>query len=481
MKITQTKNDGLAYSFDVVVGADAIEEKMQTELASVSKKVKIPGFRSGKVPMKVLKQKYGKNVMGDVIQNSVNDASRQLMEENNLRPAMQPDIKITEYEDGGDLQFTVELEVLPEVKELKYDSYEVEELVFDVPEEDVDSSMQELLGQHKHFHAKPKDEKAEIGDAVKIDFLGKKDGEPFNGGAAQGFQLELGSGQFIPGFEEQLIGAKAGDEKDLEVTFPKEYHSEDLAGAPVVFEVKVHEVLESHAPEANDEFAKKLGMESLDKLKDAIREKIKADYDGLARSKAKKALFDVLDDAVTFDVPPKMAEMEFEGIWQRIQEMIDKKDESIADRSEEELREEYTAIANRRVRLGIFLSEMGRVNNLQVTREELTSAVMSQARMYPGQEQKVLEFYQQNPNEVDQLRGPILEEKAVDFLLGKVKRKERKVTIDELVAMDAEDDDAPKAKKKPAAKKKTASKQDGEKKPAATKKPAAKKTTKKAE
>lgn len=484
MDIKQTKNDGLSYTYDVVVGAAALDAEMETELQSVGKKVKIPGFRPGKVPMGVLKQKYGKNVMGDVIQNTVNNATRKLLEDNKLRPAMQPDIKITEFEEGSDLKFTVEVDVLPEIEEPKYESFEVEQLVFEVPDEEVESALSELVGSRKHFHGKPADEKAEMGDAVKIDFLGKKDGVAFPGGAAEGFQLELGSGQFIPGFEEQLVGAKAGDKKDLEVTFPKEYHSADLAGAPVVFEVTVHEVLEPHTPEADDKFAKELGLESLDKLKEAIHDKIKADYDGLARSKAKKALFDVLEEKLKLDTPKKMVEMEFEGIWKRIQQLIEQKDESVEGKSEDELREEYKAIAERRVRLGIFLSEVGRINNLQVTREELTGAVMSQARNYPGQEQKVLEFYQQNPNEVDQLRGPILEEKAVDFLLEKVKRTERKVTIEELMKAD-EEDEAPKAKKKPAAKKAApkkdaADKAEGDKKPAA-KKPAAKKTTKKAD
>ncbi len=456
MDIKEVSHKGLAYEYAITVPAADLEQQIERELKQVGQRTKVPGFRPGKVPMAVLKQKYGKNVMGDVIQNSVNDVTRKVLEEKDLRPAMQPDVEITNYEEGGDLEFKMEFEVMPAMPELDYSTLSVEKLTCEVPEEDVTKALEDLLAQQKHFHGKPADEKAEKGDAVKIDFLGKKDGVAFDGGAAQGFQLELGSGQFIPGFEDQLIGKKAGDEVEVNVTFPEQYHSEDLAGAPVVFEVKVHEVLEPHTPEADDDFAKKLGLESLDKLKEAIKDKLGADYEGASRAKAKKALFDLLDEKVNVDIPEKMAKMEFDGIWQQVQQMIDRKDPSIEGKSEKELKEEYETIANRRVRLGIFLSELGRVNNLQVSREELTSAVMSQARMYPGQEQKVLEFYQQNPNEVDQLRGPILEEKAVDFLLEKVERPEKKVSPEALFTEDDAEDAKPKKKaaaKKPAAKK----------------------------
>lgn len=444
MQITVKEQKGLEHSFNVVVTAAEIETQIEQELQSVGKKVKMQGFRPGKVPMTVLKQRYGKEVMGDVLDSSINKATKDLIDEKKLRPAMQPDIKIVSFEEGKDLSFDISFETMPEVPALDFDKVTVDEYQYEIPEAELNDSLARLAKSRAHTHVKPK--AAELGDAVKIDFLGKTDGKPFDGGAAQGFMLELGSGQFIPGFEEQLVGVKAGDKRDVKVKFPEQYHSASLAGMDAVFEVTVHEVHEHHAPEINDEFATGFGFKDLENLKSAIKQQIDFDYKGRARAKAKKQLFDALDSVVKFKVPEKMLAFENESIMKQVMEAKNQGDEELKDKSEDELKKEYGAIAERRVRLGILLSEMARSNNLQVTREELSAAVMSQARNYPGQEDKIFEFYRKNPKEVDELRGPILEEKAVDFILSKVKRTPKTVTVEDLMR-DEDEADAKPAKK----------------------------------
>lgn len=448
MQITAKDQKGLLHSFHVVVPAKDIEAQMENELQELGQKVKMPGFRPGKVPVTVLKQKYGKDVMGDVVNNAVNKATKDVIEQKKLRPTMQPDVKITSFEEGGDLAFDIDVEVMPEVPAIDFAKITVDEFTFDIPENEVEEGLKRLAASRRHTHTK--DGAAAQGDVVKIDFLGKRDGTPFKGGEGKGFHLELGSGQFIPGFEEQLVGLKAGDKKTIEVNFPKEYHSADLAGQPATFDVTVHEVGYFHVPEVNDKLAENLGFENLEKLKEAVKEQIGAEYGRMARAKAKKQLFDALDTATTFEIPSKMGTFEFDTIWKQVQEAKKAGDPELKDKSEAELKKEYEKIANRRVRLGILLSEVGRANNLQISREELSAAVMEQARQYPGQEDKVFEFYRKNPAQVDELRGPILEEKAVDFILSKVTRTKKPITIDAL--MGDEDEDA--APKKKSAKKK---------------------------
>ncbi len=459
MKVTVKEQSGLAHSYNVVVPAEDVERHIEHELKAIGQRTKIPGFRPGKVPMNILKQRYGKNVMGEVLQNSVNNATRDLMEEKQLRPVTQPDIAIQNYEDGSDLTFDISFEVLPEVSEPDYSKITVSKQVCEVKEEEIDAGIKQVSNQRKQFHVCTEGHAAKEGDAVKIDFLGKLDGEAFDGGAANDFQLELGSGQFIPGFEEQLVGCKPGDKKDVKVTFPDVYHNDDLAGKDVVFEVTVHEVLHAQLPEVNDEFAKEFGVESVEALKEAIGQQLAAEYEQASREKCKKQLFDILDEQVEMDVPETLMNQEFDAIWTQVSQAKLKGDDPSLDKPDEELKEEYQAIARRRVKLGIMLSEIGRKNNLQVSREELSQAVMRQAQQFPGQEQKVFEFYQKNPDEVEQLKGPIIEEKAVDFILGKISLKEEKVDAETLFAQE----DVPAGaqstqKKKPAAKKSTAKK-----------------------
>jgi trigger factor len=448
MKITTIADTGLDHHYSIVVAADAVEAALCKQLESISKKAKIPGFRAGKIPMPVLKQRYGKEVMDEVLWNSVNDATRSLLSEKALRPALKPEVVIKEYAEGGDLSFDLKLQIMPEAPEIPYDKIAIPAYRCEVTDEEVAQGIARLSASKKHFHAAKEGKKAAIGDAVKIDFLGKLDGVPFDGGKGEGFQLELGSGQFIPGFEDQLVGAKAGDERVINVTFPESYHSSQLAGKAATFDVTVHSVLEAHTPEADDALANDFGFESLDKLKDAVRAQITDDFANLARNKAKRELFDWLDANLQFDVPSKMKELEFNGIWEQMQRAKAQGDSTL-DKPEDELRAEYEAVAERRVRLGILLAEVGRLNNLQVTKDELTRAVMQQARMFPGQEQKVFEFYQKNPDQADELRGPIIEDKAVDFILGKLTRTEKLLSMDELLEEEKADADADSGSEKP--------------------------------
>ncbi len=443
MQLTEKSHQGLEYSYHVVLTAAEVAAETEAELAQLSKKVKIQGFRPGKVPMNIMKQKYGRDVMGDVLQASIDKAVKQLVSEKKLRPAMQPDIKIESFEEGRDLSFDITLEVMPEVGEVDYSALTIDELTYDLPEEEVQQSLERIAKSRRHPHKK--DGAAALGDVVKIDFLGKRDGVPFQGGEGKGFHLELGSNQFIPGFEEQLVGLSASDAKTISVTFPAEYHSADLAGAAATFDVTVHEVAYLHTPEVDDKLAQSLGLQDLANLKTAVSQEIDAQYKQAARAKAKKHLFDLLETKVAFDLPSRMLKAETDAVVKQVLDAKKAGDPELKDKSDEELTTEYGAIAERRVRLGILLSDVARKNNLAITREEISAAVMGQARQYPGQEDKVFEFYRKNPQQVEELKGPILEEKAVDHILGLVKRAQKKVTIEQLLADDAED--APKTKK----------------------------------
>lgn len=447
MQITAKEQSGLSHQFNVVVPAAEIEQQQEAELQSLGKKVKMPGFRAGKVPMAELKRRYAKDVMGDVLENTVNKATRKVVEENKLRPAMQPDVKIVSFEEGKDLSFDITLEVLPQVLAMDYKKITVDEYTYELPENEVEEGLKRLAKTRQHTHGH--DGAAELGHVVKIDFLGKKDGVPFAGGEGKGFQLELGSGQFIPGFEEQLVGLKAGDEKTIQVNFPVEYHSKDLAGAPATFDVTVHEVLRLHAPDIDDKLAESLGFTDLENLKQAVRQQIDFEYKNAARAKAKKSLFDALDEVADFEVPQSMLKLETDSILKQVDAAKKAGDPELKDKSDDELKEEYEAISERRVRLGILLSDVARTNNLAITREELSAAVMNQARNYPGQEDKVFEFYRKNPTQIEELKGPILEEKAVDFILSQVTRKPKAVTVEELMKEEA---DAKPVKKKKAKK-----------------------------
>lgn len=447
MQVTELKNKGLEREYKVRVDAKTVNDSIDAQLTGLASRIKIPGFRPGHVPMNIMKQRYGQSVIGEVVEKQVNTSSQKVVKDKNLRPAIPAKIQITEYKEGGDLEFTMNVEVLPDVPEIAFDKITLEKWVADVAEKDIKEGIERLAARQKALEPKAKGEKAKSGDVVEIDFVGKIDGVAFEGGSAKGVKLELDSNQFIPGFEEQLIGAKAGDEVLVKVPFPKDYHNKDLAGKASTFEVKVHTVNATKAPEINDEFAKTVGFESLDKLKEAVKAQFESDYNQASRTRMKKDLFDHLEDKVRFEVPGGMLDMEFKSIWERLQEARKQGDSELEGKTDKELHEEYLRIAERRVRLGLILSDVSAKNKLTVTKEELSQALMQQARMFPGQEARIYEFYQKNPAQLEDLRGPILEEKAVDFVISKANVKDKKVSVAELMASDEEESSGDKKKK----------------------------------
>ena len=426
MKVNVAKSDKLKREVNVVVPFKAIATEKQKKLKDIAKKVKLDGFRPGKVPMSVVEKNYGESVMAEVIEAVVQDSTREAMNQNGFRPAMRPKVDVKAFEEGKDFEFSLEFEVLPEVPDVDFSKIKVEEWKTDVTDADIAEGLGRLGEQFKQYEKV--DRASKNGDALIIDFIGKKDGIPFDGGTGNGVQLVLGSNQFIPGFEEKLVGTKAGDKRDLDLTFPKEYHSKDLAGKPTVFEVTVQEVRESKAGAQDDAFAKQLGFENIEKLKDALKRQFEDDYSGLTRTRMKKDLFDTLDETLSFEIPESMVEGEFSAIWEQFQKSAEYK-EATKKKSEAELKKEYQRMAERRVRLGILLASIGEKQKIEVDQSELRQAVIEQARQYPGQERQVIDFYQKNPQMAESLRGPILEEKVVDYLLGSVTKKTKKVPV----------------------------------------------------
>jgi trigger factor len=404
-----------------------------------------------------MKQRYGKSVLGEVLEQAVSESSRKAIEDNTLRPAMQPNIEIKKFGEGEDLEYSMSVEIMPEIVPMDFSKLELERQVAEVPDSAVDETLAKLAEQYRGSEPIKRARKSRKGDIVVIDFKGSIDGVEFPGGAGEGHQLELGSGQFIPGFEDQLIGTKPGDSVTVTVNFPEDYGARDLAGKEASFAVDVKEIRELTDTVVDDEFAKTLGQESLDDLKKAVRERLSLDYAGITRERLKRDLLDKLEKGHEFDVPPGMIEAEFESIWSQFEEMRKNNPEEVdseeADKSDDELKDEYRNIGRRRVQLGLLLAEVGNVNKIEVTAEEVNRALVQQAQRYPGQEQQIIKLYQENPQAMASLRAPIFEEKVVDFILEMAKVTERKVSIDELLKANEEEaeggDDAakPKAKK----------------------------------
>ncbi len=433
MQVEKISSEELKREYSVSITAEAISEKINERLKDVGRTAKMPGFRPGKIPATVLKKNYGKQVMGDVLEDEIRTSSNELFEQEGVRPAMQPEIKVEHFAEEKGLKYTMEFEVLPTVPELDYSDVTIVKRTAEPEDKDIDEALGNIAAQSKNFASVEGDKKAESGHAVLIDFKGFVGDEAFAGGEAQGHQLELGSNSFIPGFEEQLIGTKKGDKKDVNVTFPVEYHSEDLAGKDARFEVTVHDILEAKDQEISEELAKQLGFEKLEDLRDAVKQQLQSEIDNVVRTRVKKSLFDALNDKCDFDIPAGMVKIEFESIWKQV--LAAKEAEPDAEefqKTDEELEAEYQDMAKRRVRLGILLAELGRENEIAVSNEEINQAVFAEARRYPGQEQKVFEHYQQHPEHLETLKGPILEEKVVDFLLEKVKVTEEAVSVEEL-------------------------------------------------
>ena len=436
MQVTETETDGLKREFKVVIAASDIEEKLQHRLMELGSSVKVPGFRPGKVPVQVLKQRFGRSVLGEVVERAVTDGSSQALSERGLRPATQPRIEITAFDEGKDLEFTMALELLPEIKPVDFGSLKLTRLKVEVPDSEVDSALDHLAGHRKESRPLETPRKAESGDVLVIDFRGSVNGEELPGMAAEDHHLELGSSSFIEGFEDQLIGVDVGEARTVKVRFPDAYVNEKLAGQEAVFEVKVKEIRETQPAAIDEDFAKALGEESLEALRAKLREQIGQDYEQASRAHLKRSLLDQLAEAHDFVVPAGMVDIEFQTIWTHIEEdrKAGKLDEEDQGKSEDELKAEYREIAERRVRLGLLLSEIGRVNNIEVAAEELNRALAMEARKHPGQEREVFEYFQRTPEAMANLRAPIFENKVVDFIVEMADTDEKGVTAEELRA-----------------------------------------------
>lgn len=449
MQVKEINAKGLSHELEVTVPANDIEKKRQERLLEVGKTVKIAGFRPGKVPMKMLEQKYGRAVMGEVLEAVVNEFTAAALKEKNLKPAMQPKIEVKEFDEGKDLTFKVELEVLPQVTVKDLKGLKLEKPVVKIEKKQVDETLERVASHHKGSKPVEGDRATKIGDIAIITFHGrtKDDNKEHDGMHAHGVKLELGSNQFIPGFEDQLVGKKAGDKVEVNVTFPESYGAAELAGREAIFDVDIEEIHETSPVDINDAFAKQLGFEDEGKLREAVEHQIKSDYDVQSRMKTKRQLLDHLDETHKFDVPQSMVDAEYAGILQQIEAERKQAGEEISEDEKEELK----TIAERRVRLGLVLSEIGTTNKVNVSDQELQRAVILEAQKYPGQEKMVFEFYQKNRGALESLRAPIFEEKVCELIFNDADITEKSVTIDELMAED-EDEGAQKPKKKAAAK-----------------------------
>jgi len=442
MQVTELSAEGLKHQFKIVVPSSELTSKIDERLAEMAKTAALPGFRPGKVPVSLLKKQYGQALFGEAVEAAVNTSTAKAIEDRGLKPALQPRVDLKQLEEGRDVEFEVVVEVLPEIGQLDFSGVELERLKAEVPEKDIDEALERIAKANREQKPVDPARPAQKSDAVKLDFVGSVDGVEFPGGAAQDYVLEIGSGSFIPGFEDQLVGAEVDKPVDVKVTFPAEYGAPELAGKDAVFKCTVKEVIEFVDKPADDELAKKNNFENLEAMRKAIGERIGQDYTQISRTMIKRQLLDKLADTHKFAVPEGLVESEFNAIWQRIEEA--KKNGQKVEEDEEKMRKEYRDIAERRVRLGLLLADVGRSNSIDVTPEELNQAAMREAMRYQGQERQVLEYFSKNPEMKDQLRAPIFEEKTVDFILELAKVSEKSVTPEELLkaAREAEEEEA---------------------------------------
>lgn len=461
MQVTELSAEGLKRAYQVIVDAAEIEQRVDKRLGELKNTIKMPGFRPGKVPVTLLKKQYGRSVMGEVLEQAVNEGSQQAIDDNELKPALRPKIEVKSFEDGKDLEFSMELEVLPDVPTIDLKKIELVKLVAPVTDEAFNKALDNFAKRFQEFEAPADARPSQEGDRITIDFLGKVDGEAFEGGKADDFPLVLGSGSMIPGFEDQLTGVGKGDDVEVKVTFPEAYGAENLAGKEAVFEVTVKEIEAPKPIELTDDLAKGQGFEGLEALKTTMRESMEKEYANASRARIKRSLLDHLAENVRFDVPAGMVDLEFDSVWKQISEELEKNPEQ-TDKSEEELKAEYRDIAERRVRLGLVLSDIGQGNELKVEQTELNQAVLEQVRRFPGQEQQVFDYFQKNPQAIEQLRAPIYEDKVVDFILEMATIEDQEVSVEELMKDPDEDEDEDEADARPAGKPSKAEKADAD-------------------
>ena len=448
MQVTETSAEGLKREYRVVIAAQDLAAKLEGQLEEMKDKVRINGFRPGKVPKAHLKRLYGRSIMGEVLQTAVGDANKKIIEDNNLRLAGEPKIDFAgdegevakAFEAEGDLAFTVAVETLPSFEVGSFSDVAVEKLVADVPAEDVEAALSQMADRGRTYA--DKDGAAEKGDKVTIDFVGRVDGEEFEGGKGEGHDLVLGSNSFIPGFEDQLIGVAKDETRLVKVTFPEQYAAARLAGKDAEFDVTCKSVAAPGEVAIDDAWAKNFSFDSLDAMKEAIRTQMEGDFARASRERVKRRLLDALDTRYSFELPQGLVDQEFEGIWRQWTAEQEARGEAAAEtgKTEDETKAEYRKIAERRVRLGLVLAQVGEAAGVKVEDNEVTQALVERARGYPGQEQQVWEFYQKNPEALAQIRAPLFEEKVIDKILADAQVTERKVSKDDLFRM--EDDES---------------------------------------
>ena len=444
MQIVEKSVEGLSRVYGVTVPAALLAEKVEARIAEITPTLNIKGFRPGKVPAGHVRRMFGKSLMSEIVEQTINETTQKVLTDNNLRPAGEPDLRpegdIQDVVEGRtDLAYEIALEVIPEFVPADFSEISLKRPIYEPTEEEVGEALAELAESSKTYEPrKGKTVKSKDGDQLLIDFVGRVDGEAFEGGGAEDATLTLGSGQFIPGFEEQLVGAKPGDEVLVKVTFPTEYQAAQLAGKDAEFTVQVKEVRAPKASKADDALAERLGIENLEKLKELLRSNLQSQFAGATRFKLKRALLDILDERHDFLLPPRMVEAEFSQIWDQVQQ--DKTAGGLppedSDKSDAQLEVEYRKIAERRVRLGLVLAEVGRINNVQVTEQELAEAMRAEAMRYGPQAQQIFDFLRQNPSAQSQIRAPIFEEKVVDLIVSRAKVEDEKVSKEDLLRED---------------------------------------------
>ena len=449
MQVTETKTEGLKREFNVLVPAGDIENMISDRLKELGRTARVPGFRPGKVPTALLRKQHGAALMGEILEKTVNESSRELLTERGLRPALQPKIEITAFDEGKDLEYSMALEVMPEIEAMDYSAIKLERLVAEPAESDVEQALERLAAAHKSSTPVTTKRKAKDGDVVVIDFVGSIDGEEFPGGKADDYPLELG-----PGFEEQLVGVKVGDHADITVTFPEEYQAAELAGKETVFSVEVKELKETAPSTVDDDLAKKVGLDDLDALKKTIRADHEREFKEVSRMRLKRSLLDMLSEKYTFEIPEGLADSEFESIWNQFDEERKagklEQDEAEAAKSDDEHKAEFRDIAARRVRLALVLADVGRLNNIQANQEDINRALANMARRYPGQEKMVMDYFRENKEAMESIVAPIFEEKVVDFIVEMATITDKSVSIEDL--MKDPDEEKAEEKKKPAKK-----------------------------
>jgi len=464
MEVKEIKTETLLRAFEVEVPAAEIEQNVLAKLQEISSTVTMPGFRPGKVPMTILRKKYGENVMEEVLHQTVSTASTKVISDNDLRPAMQPKIDLTDYKEGNDLKFTLEIELMPDVDLGALSKINLERLVFKIDDKEVDSALERLADSYRSTQPAADDHAAENGEVVVMDFVGKVGGEEFPGGKAEGYSLELGTGSFVPGFEDQLMGAKKGDKREIKIAFPDDYPAENLAGKDAVFDVTVQEVQEKAPAAVDDELAKKLGKENVGELQSGIREEQQRQYQEVTQMRLKRALLDEIENAYDFELPPRLSQVEFDNIWQDFEQQRKENPDQFKgdDKDDETRKEELTVIASRRVKLGLVMAEVGRQNKIELTQEEISRAVSAQAQRHPSREKEIMEQYRNSPEALQSVTAPIYEDKIVEFIIALAKVTDKTVSLEELMADPDEESEAKpakvKAKKKAPAKKKAATK-----------------------